>query len=311
MPLRSSLVVRALLLSVVGCGTVAIDPRADSGSSSEADGGIPTADASLPRDDGAGPATKDSGAACWQAASIPDVSAMGNAGAGYPAPAVAGTCEGTDFVIRSNGIPTFEFVPLTPNGLQAKSYVFKMPGFPSEAATKAAIPLGGPVAVSVTGIPIFGPTENPMDGYRDPVLDDTIRNLLDECSGHTAPGGTYHFHARPSCVVVDLGGEKQGLVVGWSFDGYPILAPVVCSDAACSTTKRVKSSWRSTLAEYTTATRGPAWDIHEYVAGLGDLDRCNGLPITEAGAKYDYAYFATDTFPYFMGCYHGTATMNR
>ena len=36
-----------------------------------------------------------------------------------------------------------------------------------------------------------------------------------------------------------------------------------------------------------------------------------GPAITEPGAKYDYAYFATDTFPYFMGCYHGTPTPNR
>lgn len=65
------------------------------------------------------------------------------------------------------------------------------------------------------------------------------------------------------------------------------------------------------MTDYTVATRGPAWDVHVYEAGLGDLDRCNGLAITEPGAKYDYAYFATDTFPYFMGCYHGTATPNR
>ncbi len=56
---------------------------------------------------------------------------------------------------------------------------------------------------------------------------------------------------------------------------------------------------------------GPAWDIHAYVDGLGDLDKCNGLPITEAGAPFDYAYFATDSFPYFLGCYHGTPTSNR
>lgn len=304
----SSVVFFGVMVGMVGCGAqLASEPGAGDGGAS--DGGTVLADGGTLSDgtpQEAAPSTE-----CWQAASIPDVSKMGNAGAGYAAPAVAGACEGADFVVRSNGIPTFTFVPLTPNGLQAKSYTFKMPRKPAAAATQAAVPLGGPVAVSVTGIPIFGPTENPMDGYRDPVLDDTIANLLDECSGHTAPGGTYHFHSRPSCVVVDLGGEKKGLVVGWAFDGYPILAPVVCEDAACTTTKRVKSSWRLTLSEYTVATRGPAWSIHEYQAGVGDLDKCNGLPITDPNANYDYAYFATDTFPYFMGCYHGTPTVNR
>ncbi len=304
-----------LLLTVVGCGATTATPAMDAGADVSAPtptDAATTPDAALP--DGAAPDAAplgDAGAGCWQALSIPNVGALGNAGAGYAAPAVAGACEGEQFVIRSNGIPTFEYVPLTPNGLQAKSYTFKIPRNPAPAATKADIPLLGNVGVSVTGIPIFGPTENPMDGYRDPFLDDQLRNLLDDCNGHTAPQGTYHFHARPECVMMALGGEQRGLVLGWSFDGYPILAPVICTDAACTATKRVQSSWRRTVADYNLTTRGPAWDIHAYEAGLGDLDRCNGLPITEPGAKYDYAYFATDSFPYFMGCYHGTPTPNR
>ena len=126
-----------------------------------------------------------SAAGCWQALSIPNLSTMGNAGAGYAAPSVAGACEGDQFVIRSNGIPTFEYVPLTPNGLQAKNYAFRIPRAPAAAAAPTDIPLLGNVAVTVTGIPIFGPTENPMDGYRDPVLDDRLRNLLDDCNGPT------------------------------------------------------------------------------------------------------------------------------
>ncbi len=302
-------------VTTAACGGTAVASDAGADTSAPPTTGTSTSTAPPGTDGGGAPdalATDGAtSAGCWQALSIPDVSTMGNAGAGYAAPKVAGACEGAEFVIRSNGIPTFEYVPLTPNGLQAKNYAFKIPRAPAAAATPTDIPLLGAVAVSVTGIPIFGPTENPMDGYRDPFLDDRLRNLLDDCNGHTAPQGTYHFHARPECVMVALGGEKRGLVLGWSFDGYPILAPLVCTDAACATTKRVKSSWKSTLAEYTEATRGPAWDIHAYEAGLGDLDKCNGLPITEAGAKYDYAYFATDTFPYFMGCYHGTPTPNR
>ncbi|MBL0195558.1 MAG: YHYH protein [Myxococcales bacterium] len=100
-------------------------------------------------------------------------------------------------------------MPLTPNGLQAKNYAFRIPRAPAAAAAPTDIPLLGNVAVTVTGIPIFGPTENPMDGYRDPVLDDRLRNLLDDCIGHTAPQGTYHFHARPECVIVSLGGENE------------------------------------------------------------------------------------------------------
>lgn len=285
-----------LLLAAAACGgTEAATAAPDSGTP---DAGAPDAGA-------------DGGADCWQAAAVPDVAKLGSAGPGYPAPAAAGACTSTEFVLTSNGIPSYTFVALTPNGLQAKSYTFHLPRHPAEASTKAAVPLLGPVAVSVTGLPIFGPTENPNDGYRDPFLDNQLMALLDSCNGHTAPGGTYHLHARPDCLMIGLGGERKGLVLGWAYDGYPILAPVVCADAACTATKRVQSSWKMTIPVYNTTTRGPAWDIHAYVDGLGDLDRCNGLPITEAGAPFDYAYFATDSFPYFLGCYHGTPTSNR
>lgn len=58
-----------------------------------------------------------------------------------------------------------------------------------------------------------------MMGSRDPFLD----MLLDYCNGHTAPGGVYHFHARPECLFGD--DDTEGLVLGHAFDGYPILAP--------------------------------------------------------------------------------------
>jgi len=260
-----------------------------------------------------GPVTgTDAGApdGCWQAASVPDLGSLGNAGSSYPAPAAAMSCVGDEVVFTANGIPTFEYVAITPNGLDAQDYTWRFPRTPARASATTEVPLLGPAAVTVTGLPIFGPTENPMDGYRDPFLDDQLRNLLDECNGHTAPGGVYHFHARPECIVAGLGGEAYGLIVGWAFDGYPILAPLVCDDASCSSTHRVSSSWRLTLAEYTLATRDAAWDIHEFVDGLGDLDECNGLTIDDPSAPYDYAYFATDSFPYFMGCYRGTPTNN-
>jgi hypothetical protein len=264
--------------------------------------------------DGSTPAAEDTAdSTCWQLDTIPDLDSPGwsNAGGSYPSPALLARCDDTHLVVTSNGIPTFTFVPLTPNDLAAQRYTWNIPRNPAQAARPTEVPLGGPAAITVTGLPIFGPTENPMDGYRDPYLDDTIANLLDECNGHTAPRGVYHFHARPECLIVSLGGARAGLVIGYAFDGYPILAPLACDDAPCTTTHGLSSSWRLTLDEYTTATRGPAWEIHEFVDGLGDLDACNGMAITEPGAPYDYAYFATDTFPYFLGCYRGTPEIPR
>ncbi|MFZ1753332.1 MAG: YHYH protein, partial [Caldilineaceae bacterium] len=121
--------------------------------------------------------------------------------------------------------------------------------------------------------------------------------MLDFCNGHTGPSGDYHFHARPECLFTDFEGNTS-LVVAYALDGYPILAPYVCEDNACTAVKEVQSSWQR-ISNVTAA-----WDAHEYVAGSGDLDRCNGTTLADGS----YAYFAIDSFPYFLACYHGNAT---
>lgn len=216
--------------------------------------------------------------------------------AAYPAPTLTVTCSSSTFTVVSNGIPNFEFVQVTPNALKAQNYHWDIPLTPASGVTKT-VPLGGPSAVAVDGLPIFGPTEAPNTGYRDPYLD----GLLDYCNGHTAPNGDYHFHSRPDCLVALVNGQKPGTVLGYGLDGVPILSPYVCADASCTTTKKLKSSWKVVNTNVSNA-----WQKHGYTAGLGDLDECNG-GLTSAGT---YAYFATDSFPYFMGCYRGTVPAN-
>lgn len=211
----------------------------------------------------------------------------------YAAPILTFSCNGNTLTIKSNGIPNFEYVQTNPNRLQAQNYTWNIAQKPARANAITAVPMGGPSAIAVNGIPIFGPTEAPNDGYQDPYL----QGILDFCSGHPAQRGDYHFHARPNCILSDNELKKPGTVIGYAFDGFPILSPYVCADAACSSTKKLNSSWR-----VTSATAKNAWEKHSYVAGAGDLDRCNGLNQPDGS----YAYYATDSFPYFMGCYVGT-----
>ncbi len=235
---------------------------------------------------------------CDQAGTFIDTSKSCGAGDAYPMPEISVSCDSTTVTIESNGIPNFNFVPITPNALQENAFVFEIPRNPTVATVKEAVPLVGAAAVAVNGLPIFGPTEAPRDGSRDPYLD----QILDYCNGHTAPGGVYHFHARPDCVYQNSAGQTS-LVLGYAFDGYPILAPYICEDAGCSSVKKVSSSYRQVEEVYGTSIEN-AWDAHEYVSGLGDLDQCNGTTLADGS----YAYFSTDTFPYFVGCYHGNAT---
>ena len=218
-----------------------------------------------------------------------DVS-QGSAGSRYDAPTLDIYCTQDDIVIQSNGITSYEFVQITPNDLQTQNYTWEIPLNPQLAEEITEIPLLGTVAVAINGLPYFGPNEAGNLGWGDPVLDE----ILDYCNGHTARQGTYHYHARPDCLWTDTG-DNVGLVLGYALDGFPILAPYICTDESCSNIERVSSSWQRTQNVQA------AWDAHEYVAGSGDLDQCNGMFLSDGS----YAYFATDTFPYILGCYRG------
>ena len=209
----------------------------------------------------------------------------------YPAPEISVRCENDLMIVQSNGIPNFEFVAITPNALSAQNYTWSIPLNPEIAEEPTGVPLTGISAFAVNGLPIFGPTEAPNDGYADPFLD----QILDYCNGHTAQRGDYHYHARPECLFEDMEGNVS-LVLAWSLDGFPILAPYACANDDCSEVIEVQSSYQRTQDVRN------AWEAHEYIAGSGDLDACNGMTLPDGS----YAYYATDTFPYFMGCYVGT-----
>ncbi|MEZ4711440.1 MAG: YHYH protein [Caldilineaceae bacterium] len=247
----------------------------------------------------AAPTTQPTGDACPDETFI-DVQPH-PANSAYPAPELSVTCSAAEMVVQTNNIPNFEFVQITPNGLAAQNYTFHLPLNPTVADATTDVPLVGGSAVSVNGLIIFGPTEAPRDGSKDPYLD----GILDYCNGHTAQRGDYHFHARPDCIFAGLSQptvENVGRVVAYAFDGFPILAPYVCEDDACSSIKELQSSWVDANPALSNA-----WERHEYVAGAGDLDECNGMYLEDGS----YAYFATDTFPYFMGCYRGTVAQSN
>ena len=204
------------------------------------------------------------------------------------APTLSVTCEGDEMVVTSNNIPNFEYVAITPGEPRANETTYRIPLNPEIAETTSGVPMLGTSAVAVNGMVVFGPTEGTTE---DPYLD----GLLDYCGGHNGPTG-YHFHARPLCLFDNFDGNV-GLVVAWSLDGFPVLAPFLCEDAGCTSVKEVESSWIDANPEQLNS-----WERHEYVEGQSELDICNGM-LFEDGS---YAYFATETFPYLMGCYRGT-----
>jgi hypothetical protein len=243
---------------------------------------------------------------CWQAAALLDVASAPGPGGDYPMPTLSGRCEGDDFIIESNQIPHYTFVPMTPNALAAQEITWTLPRQPALNAQPTPMPLLGYAGYTVGGTPVYGPNEGPFpDPYGDPVYN----AIVDPCQGHTA--AQYHNHALvQKCLTPDaLVAEPWTLpdpdptvpspILGFAADGFPIYGPYGCLDADCTQVVEFRSGWVQT-GDPTTY----AWWNHEYQASDDDavLDECNG----RVGPDGTYRYHATSGFPYVIGCYMGT-----
>lgn len=104
-------------------------------------------------------------------------------------------------------------------------------------------------------------------------------------------------------------------IIGWSYDGTPIYsahrAYVYALDSASLSSSALTSSYNLKGApdDFRPPTGtypfGYFVEDYEYVAGSGDLDEYNGrFCITPEFPEGKYCYFATDTFPYFIGFNH-------
>ena len=214
----------------------------------------------------------------------------------WPAPVLEVSCTADQVVVVSNGIPAYAFRQTTPADLRTQSYEWRFPRAPELADESTPIPLLGPAAIAVNGLPIYGPNEGEFpDPYGDPVFN----RILDDCLGHTARRGDYHYHALlVACLTQGARADAPSPVIGWSFDGFAIYGSMGCRDAECNELTEYISGWRQS-GDPTTY----AWDNHEYVASSDPrvLDECNG----HTGPAGDYHYHATDGFPYVLGCYSG------
>jgi len=281
------------------------------------------------------------GSGCTQADTFLDVSAAPGAGSSYPKPTLSVNCSSSTVAVSSNGIPHYQFVSVTPNGLQEHDRTYTFPRNPAVAGSTTAVPCLGTAGVTVNGLPFFGPNEAQMpDPYGDPV----VNAILDECTGHTAQGGDYHYHAlQVKCLTAsglvsqpwnnpDPSTSERSPIIAYAFDGFPIYGPYECTTAACAQVVEMLSSWDNTghgtvgctssancaadeecatvmingQKQQACASKTYAWSNNTYSAKSGTqyLDQCNG----HVGPNGDYHYHSTETFPYIIGCYRGTPT---
>lgn len=207
---------------------------------------------------------------------------LGSANPDLPDPFVSASCSEDVVTVIANSIPDFPYIQTSPGLPSEIENTYTFPVTPTVADTTTEIPIVGAIGIAVNGIPIFGPTEGPGgDVMARP-------GGFTECGGHNGPS-TYHYHlflvtGSDRCRFSEADGR---VVYGYAFDGYPIYGGYDYT-----------SSWELTDESlYDSDT----WAAHTYVEGSGDLDECNG----RVDADGNYGYYATESFPYLLGCFRG------
>ena len=246
------------------------------------------------------------------------------------------TIEYTDefAIVKSNGIPNHDYESGLGCCAGEVDYEWRIPLKPELAASATYAPERGPIAISVNGVPFFGPEEGPGGDavalHFEYFVEDRQPIVLGLCGAHSA-GTQFHYHFDGNCVhwhpeeekkewkdwdVDSLIKDEASPIIGFSFDGYPIYGPY--GNDSNNTLKEMTSSYR--LKDGENGYGGI--DDWEYVQGLGDLDECNGITSDVTGLDEPiYHYHASKTsgsgeigFPYFILCYRGipeTSNINQ
>jgi hypothetical protein len=242
------------------------------------------------------------------------------------------SCTATDRALVANGVPDHEVGTFpnanNPNTISEQTVAATFTLTP--VVTDTATTLGGPrgaIGYVLNGVKIDPDTGgscddagdncslNGMNGtWRMEAIQDAFNFGTDDNHAHVQPTGEYHYHGLPKNYVSSLNQGEAMTIIGWAADGFPIYARYGYSDAndansavAVMTgsyrTKATPDANRPSIDLYAMGTFKQDW---EYVAGLGDLDECNGrIGVTPEFPNGTYHYYATDSYPYFQRCVKG------
>jgi polyisoprenoid-binding protein YceI len=229
-------------------------------------------------------------------------------------------------IVTSTGIPNHDFESKLGCCAEENDYQWIIPTSPKFSEKIIMAPDRGAIAITVTGVPIFGPEEGPGGDavalHFDYFEEDRQEIQLGLCGGHSA-GSYFHYHFDANCLhwhpegegldwedwdyTKNLDPDEHSPVIGFAFDGFPIYGPYGWD--SYKNVIEITSSYR--LKKGADGYNGI--DDWEFVEGLGDTDECNGLSSSTPEVPDGiYHYVSTIRngndqigFPYFLLCYHG------
>ncbi|MCA9310087.1 MAG: YHYH protein [Phycisphaerales bacterium] len=240
-----------------------------------------------------------------------------------PDPQVSITIEGAYRVIRANGLPAHDTGRFpnagNPNALRPQSHEVRLPLVPTVAAEPTparpefGIAINGVIFDAGTGEFWTADSDQVFGGgspWNYEALGGGVPLGLDQNNAHVQPTGKYHYHGVPTGLVDEVMADRSGramIHIGWAYDGFPIYARWGYSNAADahSEVRELRSSYRLKEGLRPARPDGPGGRYdgtfgldYEYVAGLGDLDECNGrYGVTPEFPQGTYYYVVTSEFP--------------
>ncbi len=231
------------------------------------------------------------------------------------------------WTFQSDGVPSSSFtashyaVPANPLNVSAEganviatsqvlrnqNYSFTLPTTPQYSSTTATNL--GAIGVMLDGAVLY----NPYEANEETVAthdnfaaaeNGTTASFLDSCDGHPGPGGQYHYHGLPDCLVQ------------YATTGRNTQTTSVTSFSGTMTTP---------VAETNSAARRPVllgfafdgYGIYDNVAmdgktiGVSSLDSCNGIFSPVPGYPrgiYHYVLENVKTNRSSLNCYHGVVS---
>ena len=232
---------------------------------------------------------------------------------------VAVSVSGSTRTIETNSLPNHETGDFpnsgNPNTITAQALTFEFPTDPSWTGDALHARVSGVAINGVSFEPDTAETAVCASGetYHVEALQDLVDLGLDFNDAHVQPTGKYHYHGVPDSLVDAFEQDHDLVHIGFAADGHLIYYSMsgayepsyeLASGTRSGTGCVISGPGGGTAVDLggTTpdGTYGSDWS---YVAGLGDLDRCNGTTV-----EGEYVYLLTDSYPYVPRCLNGAFT---
>ena len=223
---------------------------------------------------------------------------------------------------------------LNPNAIMPQNSSYEIDLTPSKASSLTQLLDNGPTysfGILFNGVEVDPVAAEPWP-HTKPVtashnwewnLEASMVNIGLDCNNaHVQPTGKYHYHGTPGLYLVSLSNNVTDMLhIGYAADGFPIYYKYGYTNAndsnsllmTLSPSYQLKSGERP--GDGNTAPCGEYTGVYtadfEYIAGLGDLDECNGRDgVTPEFPNGTYYYVITDSYPGIPRCFVGTPLLD-